>query len=241
MLGSTLQSNGAIIFAYGKTYNPEQKRPLFTFVLLLTAVCILLCVYWNGIAVAQVSAGSITAVDGIATVAHAGRSLPAALAMKVFTGDTLTTGVHSSLTVALDDGSRLILSESSSFVVTRVSPRASNPGSVVDLLRGHLRSIVHFAPGEHFEVHTPNASIGVRGTNFETAYIQGKPCPGFPQCLRYTDVGVYKGVVEVHNPTSTKPVFVRVAAGYETTVPCEMPPAAPSPLGMGAIIAPTYH
>jgi hypothetical protein len=92
-----------------------------------------------------------------------------------------------------------------------------------------------------FEVHTPNAVASVRGTDFDTEYIEGKPCPGFPQCLRYTDVGVYKGTVAVRNPTSLKSISVLVAAGYETTVPCELPPATPGPLGMGDLTGPGYH
>jgi hypothetical protein len=92
-----------------------------------------------------------------------------------------------------------------------------------------------------FEVHTPNAVVSVRGTDFDTEYIEGKPCPGFPQCLRYTDIGVYKGIVEVRNPTSLKSISVRVTAGYETTVPCELPPANPAPLGIGDLTAPGYH
>jgi hypothetical protein len=83
--------------------------------------------------------------------------------------------------------------------------------------------------------------VGVRGTDFTTKYVAGKPCPGFPQCLRYTDVGVYKGIVEVSNPTNPKAAAVRVSSGYETTVPCELPPAKPGPLGMGDLTAPGYH
>ena len=90
-------------------------------------------------------------------------------------------------------------------------------------------------------MHTPNAVVAARGTNFETAYIVGKPCPGFPECLRYTDVGVYEGVVEVSNPTNPRAAPVRVTPGYETTVPCELAPSSPAPLGMGELGAPGYR
>jgi hypothetical protein len=32
--------------------------------------------------------------------------------------------------------------------------------------------------------------VGVRGTDFKTEYIAGKPCPGFPTCLRYTPINL---------------------------------------------------
>ena len=66
-------------------------------------------------------------------------------------------------------------------------------------------------------MRTPNAVVGVRGTDFTTKYVAGKPCPGFPQCLRYTDVGVYKGIVEVSNPTNPKAVAVRVSRLWTPT------------------------
>ena len=45
----------------------------------------------------------------------------------------------------------------------------------------------------------------------------------------------------MRNPTSLKSISVRVAAGYETTVPCELLPATPGPLGIGNLTAPGYH
>jgi hypothetical protein len=141
----------------------------------------------------------------------------------------------------------LTLSESSSIVIyqAKVEPAIAGLANrfFVELFRGTLGSVVTPAGNgsAQFEVHTPNAVVGVRGTDFKTEYIEGKPCPGFPTCLRYTDVGVYKGVVEVSNPTSAKPAVVQVTSGYETTVPCESPPAVPGPLGMGDLTAPGYH
>jgi ferric-dicitrate binding protein FerR (iron transport regulator) len=160
--------------------------------------------------------------------------------MAVLLADKLETERHSSVTIDLRDGGQLILTEATSLVIDRTVAGAD---STVDLLRGKLRSVVQIAAGRppQFEVHTPNAVAAVRGTDFETEYIEGKPCPGFPQCLRYTDVGVYQGTVEVRNPTSVKQYSVRVGAGYETTVPCELPPAAPVPLGISDLSGPGYH
>jgi ferric-dicitrate binding protein FerR (iron transport regulator) len=202
--------------------------------------CVLLsCLAGN--AVAQVGAGTIKDLQGAAAVHRNGGSIVAASGMPLLLGDKILTSLKSRVTVELIDGSELTLSEGSSIVIERAMTSVAD--SMIELFKGRLRSLVNMVPGKAtgFEVHTPNAVASVRGTDFDVEYIEGKPCPGFPQCLRYTDVGVYKGTVEVHNPTSLKPTAVRVAAGYETTVPCELPPAAPGPLGIGNLIGPGYH
>jgi FecR protein len=199
---------------------------------------ILACLAAN--ADAQAGAGMIKELHGAAKIQRSGRLIAVIPAMPVFTGDKLMTSSQSSLTIEMADGSQLIISEATAVVIDRTMAGAAD--SRIDLFKGKLRSIVNAAARMHgFEVHTPNAVASVRGTDFDTEYIEGKPCPGFPQCLRYTDIGVYKGIVEVRNPTSLKPIVVQVAAGYETTVPCELPPANPAPLGIGDLTAPGYY
>jgi ferric-dicitrate binding protein FerR (iron transport regulator) len=194
-----------------------------------------------GNAAAQVGAGAIKNLQGAADVNRNGRTIAAASGMQILVGDKIQTSQKSRVTVELIDGSELTLSEGSSIVIDRAMTSVAD--SMIELFKGRLRSLVNMAPGKAtgFEVHTPNAVASVRGTDFDVEYIEGKPCPGFPQCLRYTDVGVYKGTVEVRNPTSLKSISVRVAAGYETTVPCELPPAPPAPLGIGDLMGPGYH
>ena len=194
-----------------------------------------------GNAEAQVRAGAIKQLRGAVDIQRNGHSFAATLGMPILAGDKLNTSSRSSVIVELIDGTQLTLSETSSVVIDRTITNAAD--SMIELFKGKLRSIINLAASKPaaFEVHTPNAVVSVRGTDFDTEYIEGKPCPGFPQCLRYTDVGVYKGTVEVHNPTSAKRVSVRVAAGYETTIPCELPPATPGPLGIGDLTAPGYH
>ncbi|MGC1969611.1 MAG: FecR family protein [Candidatus Acidiferrales bacterium] len=162
--------------------------------------------------------------------------------MAVIARDRLQTMSKSHLTVTLRGGSQLMLAESSTMVIDDVAADA-RANSTISLMLGHLRAVVYPTMGAtgSFEVHTPNAVVGVRGTEFETAYIEGKPCPGFPTCLRYTEVDVYKGVVEVRNPTNPKAPPVRVTQGYETTVPCELAPSSAAPLGMNELETPGYR
>ena len=193
---------------------------------------------------AQDRVGSITGLEGESTLERAGRQSPVALAMELKGGDRLRTGSHSHLNITLADGSQLTLFEDSSMVLGGVP--STHRASLANLLKGRLRSLIQWSPSlssssSVFEVHTPNAIAGVRGTDFETAYTEGRPCPGFPDCLRYTDVGVFKGVVEVSNPTSKTAAPVTVTEGHETKVPCELPPTASAPLRLGEIGGPSYH
>jgi len=192
---------------------------------------------------AQTPVGTLSRVQGTAIVERGGRKLTALKAMPLMIGDKLQTSGGADLKIALTDGSQLTLSESTTLVIDQsvIGPAGAN--SSISLLGGKLRSVIAKRLGDApiFEVHTPNAVAGVRGTDFETAYIVGKPCPGFPQCFNYTNVGVYDGIVEVSNPTSHKPVAVRVSGGYEAKVPCDLPPTNPGPLGMSDLAAPGYH
>jgi hypothetical protein len=192
---------------------------------------------------AQRPIGSVTRIDGVAILESGGRRAKVTLGNPIGIGDKLVVSGNGRLTVTLNDGGQLILAESTSIVIQGSAAAGGNLATPIRLLAGHLRSIVEAGLrglGPRFEVHTPNAISAVRGTDFETAYIEGKPCPGFPDCLRYTDVGVYKGEVEVTNPADLK-ASVRVTAGYETTVPCELAPSAPAPLGIGDLMGPGYR
>ncbi|MEA2680292.1 MAG: hypothetical protein QOK03_2014 [Candidatus Binataceae bacterium] len=230
-----------------KTSEPANRAKTIRLLFWILLRSLVLVAVLTVAAAAQTPAGSITELRGGASIERNGSSFAAALAIPIMISDKIDTADRSSLTVELLDGSRLTLSDSSSIIIDRMISDPAIANSMVQVLirlfRGQLESLVHpaVAAPPHFEVHTPNAVVGVRGTDFKTEYIEGKPCPGFPKCLRYTDVGVYQGIVEVSNPTSPNAVSVRVASGYETTVPCELPPATPGPLGMGDITAPGYH
>jgi ferric-dicitrate binding protein FerR (iron transport regulator) len=155
----------------------------------------------HGKALAQIQVGSLTRLHGSAVIERRSRSIAAAQPMPIMLGDELQTSAGSEATILLVNGSQLILSDATRIVVDR-SIAGPTPDSIVNLLSGKLRSVITLRAGvlPDFEVHTPNAVAAVRGTDFETEYIEGRPCPGFPQCSRYTDVGVYEGIVEVRNP-----------------------------------------
>jgi hypothetical protein len=189
--------------------------------------------------------GLVAEAQGSATLIRNGNAIKMTPPVPVQVNDKLVTGADGHLTVTFGDHSSLALGQSSTIVIDEsvVSGSAATI-SRVGLLGGHLHTIFNAemrAIRPAFAVHTPNAVAGVRGTEFDIAYIVGTPCPGFPNCLRYTDVGVRKGQVEVSNPLNPKAAPVIATAGYETTVPCEEPPARPSPLGINEMLSPSYR
>ena len=192
---------------------------------------------------AQDTVGQVTDITGSAKLERGGIEVEAAPMMPIKVRDKLRTTAKSKLTVTLRDGSKLVLSESSSYTIDEYSIAATNRiRASIALWAGHLRSIVSIAAGAvpDFQVHTPNAIAAVRGTEFETAFIADRPCPEDRSCMRYTTVGVFHGAVSVANIANPAQA-VQVTEGYETTVACEPPATSPAPLGMEEMGAPGYH
>jgi hypothetical protein len=194
-------------------------------------------------AFAQDTVGQVTDITGSAKLERGGIEVEAAAMMPIKVRDKLRTTAKSKVTVTFRDGSKLVLSESSSYTIDEYSIGATNRiRASIALWAGHLRAIVFIAAGgvPDFEVHTPNAIAAVRGTEFETAFIADRPCPEDRSCMRYTTVGVFHGVVAVANIANPAQA-VQVSEGYETTVACEAPATSPAPLGMEEMGAPGYH
>jgi ferric-dicitrate binding protein FerR (iron transport regulator) len=193
-------------------------------------------------AFAQQTVGEVTSISGVAKLDRGGNEVDLKLSMPIEVRDRLRTTAKAELTVTFRDGSKLVLSESSSYTVNQYAMTGTTRRqALIRLWMGHLRAIVKMESGApNFQVHTPNAVEVARGTEFETAYIADRPCPEDRNCMRYTTVGVFHGVVEVAN-ISNPAQAVRVTEGYETTVACESPATSPAPLGMEEMGAPGYH
>src|SRR5205807_3052605 len=107
----------------------------------------------------------------------------------------LVTGAGGSLAVTLSDNSKLTLAEQGALVIDEHTLGAGGARTRASLFGGTLRSLVNttMGGGAGFEVHTPNAIAGVRGTDFAVAYSEEPPRPSTPDCQKYTDVAVYHG------------------------------------------------
>lgn len=102
---------------------------------------------------------------------------PLAAAALLRAGDVITTGVQSSVSLRFADGSRALLGPGGRLRVERHVRRGAN-GGVDTLLRmdsGAMETRVQPArPAPRFELRTPVANLGVRGTDFRARLDGGR-------------------------------------------------------------------
>jgi hypothetical protein len=193
-------------------------------------------------AFAQQIVGTVTQLSGSVQLLRAGVTSGVADGIAVQLHDQITTGIAAAVTVTLaDNQSTVALAESTTLVFDEnVVAGGVRQRTLVRLLAGGMSSLIHTALYRGiptFEVHTPNATAATRGTDFDTTYIAGVIRPGYEGCQRYTDVRVREGVVALTNPANPT-AEVDVPAGYETTVPCLLPPLNSGPVGLTGAVAP---
>jgi hypothetical protein len=126
------------------------------------------------VARAQEKVGSAAALEGKAEVLHQGTTgwAPLAAGDPVFVGDQVRTLADSKLKLVFREDSVLSLAASSTLTVTEQTV-APVPSSSFSLLLGTLKAIVterYSEPRARFEVETPTAIAGVRGTGFIASY-----------------------------------------------------------------------
>lgn len=98
-----------------------------------------------------------------------GARTPLAAATLLRAGDVVTTGAQSSVSLRFADGSRALLGPGSRLRVERHVKRAAGGGfdTQLQLDRGAVETRVQPArPSPRFELRTPVANLGVRGTDF---------------------------------------------------------------------------
>jgi ferric-dicitrate binding protein FerR (iron transport regulator) len=188
----------------------------------------ILCLLIVPAAWAQSVAGSITAISGTATIARGGATIPAAYGAKVDVGDRIVTGAGSNVTVTLTDGSQIEITDSSNltFDQNTLNADGTRASTKLSLLTGLVRSLVRSTAGTppNFEVHTPNAVASARGTDYEVDHETGVQDNRYKGCTEFSHVAVYKGDVEVYNPTNPSAPPVDVKQGHKVTVPCGAAP-----------------
>lgn len=168
--------------------------------------------------------GTFAVVSGAAEVCGGGVGcVPAEVGMAVQLGDELRTGDNGQLRVVFNDDSIIDLTERSALVVDTLvfDPDTTPSRSLVRLVRGALRALVghvYGTPGSVYEVETPTAVAGVRGTQFLATY--------FPNEDATEVVGVV-GQVSVRSLAAHVRGSVHVTAQEVTTVARDGPPAPP--------------
>lgn len=177
--------------------------------------------------------GRVVLARGDATaLATDGTSRTLARRDEVFEGDTLMTGSTAVLQVRFDDGGVLSLRANSRIEVTvyRSGRPAAGPDRVLlRVLAGAIRAITGAIARQDpstFEVETPVASIGIRGTHFEVAQ----------EAADAWIMGVWDGGIRVYNDHGSINLGRDAEFLYARTREGEAPQglvAAPEGLGEG--------
>jgi hypothetical protein len=131
-------------------------------------------------------------------------------------GDSFRTGPGGRVKMIFDDKSILILAEKSVLDITRhvYDPSTKQRESLYKLYEGKVRALVGelFGANSKFEIQSPTAVAGVKGTDFEESY--AKPCTTI-----YSNAGSVYG----HN-VDPKVVGEVIVQGGMYTVICERKP-----------------
>jgi hypothetical protein len=119
--------------------------------------------------------GTVASLTGSAELGREGDWRPVAISSAVHLGDTLRTGDPGRVRIVFQDDSVLNVGDGSELVVDEsvFNPDAGSYRSAFRLLRGQVRALVseyYEAPGSEYQVETPTAVAGVRGTEFVVVF-----------------------------------------------------------------------
>jgi len=96
---------------------------------------------------------------------------------RVISGATVTTGAGSQAVLKFDDGQTVVLNENTTFRIADFRYKQEEPRgdrSIFDLLRGALRVVSGAVASRNqtaFQLRVPQATIGIRGTDFMVAIV----------------------------------------------------------------------
>lgn len=154
-------------------------------------------------------------------------SAPAKLEQPVSEGDILVTETDSKAEITFADRSVIRLAPESKIEITKyLLENGQRKSGVLKLFTGKMRAIVSkavqvagvsFSDGQNFQVRTPTAVAGVKGTDFFVFYIDG-----------ITGVVVNQGLVDTYN-ISLPGHVVSVSAGSSAFINPNEPPNPPQP------------
>jgi hypothetical protein len=126
-------------------------------------------------ATAQEGIGVVEALEGTAEVLHPGTAAWTTLAVGdgILVGDQVRTAAASKVLLRFREDTALTVAASSQLTITEQVAGPQAPVSRFSLLVGTVRAFVterYAEPGARFELETPTAIAGVRGTGFIATY-----------------------------------------------------------------------
>jgi len=143
----------------------------------------------------------------------------------VFVGDKIVTGEDGFVRLLMVDDARLDLRCYSIMVIEKYDLQSTRRSSILNLLQGSLRKVsgeIGKSTEDTYELKTPVASVGVRGTEYALRVFQSKGCDG---SVDSEDEGLYikviAGLVDVHNKAA------KTAVAKNDTLYIPLPDTAP--------------
>lgn len=117
------------------------------------------------------SVGKFTSVVGKVTQTRGDKVLKPVVNSPIEAKDVINTGVQSTAKMVFDDKSTITLTPNSKMEVKEFAIKGKERRGIFSLTMGKLvANVTKFVGGKNaFEVHTPTAVCGVRGTGFEVA------------------------------------------------------------------------
>ena len=130
------------------------------------------------VAYALAPVGKFTYLEGRVDITRAKKkAFPAKLGMPVYVGDIIRAKSNSRAEITFNDGNILRCAQNTRIQITEYLVGKNRSSRTIQLFRGNIQNIVKktwaskiskFLKTHKYEVHTPFAVVGVKGTNFFT-------------------------------------------------------------------------
>lgn len=175
---------------------------------------------------AQSVHGVFRVVKGdVAVVTKSGTTTKAKIGQKVFPSDKITAGKDSRAKIVMIDKNEINVSPDTQIVIEnyQFKPEENKKSVLINVLYGKVRAKVeqkYDTDGNKFQIKTPTAVAGVRGTDFITGYDRGS---------KQSQVVTFHGKVEFGLPGANGAILnpVMVNPGQQTSMTGSTPPPAP--------------
>ena len=168
--------------------------------------------------------GKLTHLSGGISIKKAdGRSTIGLVGTRIAEGDTVVTAPGAYVRVELSDGTEVVLRPDSALKLVGYQFVPTNPAEdklKMDVVKGGLRTVTGWigkrnSPSD-YELKTPTATVGIRGTQFDLRVCQAN-CGALPDG---TYLAVRFGAIEASNALGAQPVL----AGQIIFIPPNQPP-----------------
>ena len=166
---------------------------------------------------------SVSILQGHATIKRGDEDKSLAIGDMLQPGDIVKTAVDASLVLHFIDGSKLLLLKDSELKLSRLGnyPKTGMAATELDLTKGRTESKVQPLKGaaSRYEIRTPMAQLGVRGTDFRVAVDQASNS-SFSEVLE----GGVKATASDTSIDVKKGFGTRVVLGEAPSAPVELLP-----------------